>query len=957
MSDLIKPITPSITELKTGTPIIKSGDNYIVAGIGGDFIPGGASEGVDTSDATATAGDVSAGLVFYNAEGRQTGTLEDVTATLDGATVTVPAGRIKTKQALTVPASSGATVNGNTVTVGKGYLADDVYTSVASGSVAISGQIVTVSEGYVNSETKTVESGSVALDETQNKVIISEGYVQSGEIDISCGGTDTSDANVVTASDVSEGLVFYNAEGRQVGTLTTVTATQDGNTVTVPAGRIMSEQIFTIIPDGVAEGSVTLSGDTITITEGYVSAGTLKVATGSVVVDTELNKVVVTEGYVQSDELPLPGGFQLVKVTHYNPTREALTAPSQVVVSGIGTIGSDDWSTDGSAANGTYIVTDETKYKKGLARVYKQQGGNYYLAGYDPDDYEWAEYSANWFISTSPDGYGWSALLQHNGETIPSGENSWISNEFGDATVTTAVTTETIAALAETISACAVTAFDEGTDAWTEGDPVSISDYTLTPQVPGIYYAQGGKLIGQHINRDLNIPSEGLVRRFKAVGKHFADTVWGTEMMPSGDISFDELGYAGNNAAPMAKTIGSYLSAANALLSHTERTYNVFVKPTYNPGNRMVFGISEEGDDSYNAGIVKLWLKSDGTVIGGAMRQDVTSSIKYSPCRWNMLTLTTSHTLNESNPVYLSQVNLKLYINGTLAGEKNVSTGVDLGYATSSLTKIQFFASMNSTSDTFIGQIDEACIWDRILTDEEIAEMAKGVKTFDWDVEVPEYVQEQPVVYAPLTDASKYCLTGQLIHYKDVSNNTDIATTGHWRNGAFWNYKTNADGNLEYANMAIGSNYQSFYTSGSCTVCVDVYFEDIINRDTFIERGGTYIILGNENNKGYDMWGICLYNNAGSDTVYAKFKAYNGNVAVEKNTWTTIIARVTDGTVDLFSGGVSAGSGTVSNVNYPFGDYSTVKGPFGIKGAIRNIRLYNRALSNEEIEELSVGGE
>lgn len=43
MEKLLKTINPNITELKTGTPIIKHGDKYIVAGIGGDFIPGGTS--------------------------------------------------------------------------------------------------------------------------------------------------------------------------------------------------------------------------------------------------------------------------------------------------------------------------------------------------------------------------------------------------------------------------------------------------------------------------------------------------------------------------------------------------------------------------------------------------------------------------------------------------------------------------------------------------------------------------------------------------------------------------------------------------------------------------------------------------------------------------------------------------------------------------------------------------
>lgn len=44
MSNLFKPITPDIMKLKTGTLIIKQGDRYIVAGIGGDFIPNGFDE-------------------------------------------------------------------------------------------------------------------------------------------------------------------------------------------------------------------------------------------------------------------------------------------------------------------------------------------------------------------------------------------------------------------------------------------------------------------------------------------------------------------------------------------------------------------------------------------------------------------------------------------------------------------------------------------------------------------------------------------------------------------------------------------------------------------------------------------------------------------------------------------------------------------------------------------------
>jgi hypothetical protein len=68
----------------------------------------GGSVGGDTSDATAKAADVSAGEVFYGANGRQTGTMQDVTATQSGNVVTVPAGRIRTKQTVTVGTAQAA---------------------------------------------------------------------------------------------------------------------------------------------------------------------------------------------------------------------------------------------------------------------------------------------------------------------------------------------------------------------------------------------------------------------------------------------------------------------------------------------------------------------------------------------------------------------------------------------------------------------------------------------------------------------------------------------------------------------------------------------------------------------------------------------------------------------------------------------------------------------------------
>lgn len=75
----------------------------------GLIVPGSAGgSSVDTSDATASAADVSAGAVFYGASGRDTGTMPDVTATKNDNVVTVPAGRIRTKQTVTVGTAQAA---------------------------------------------------------------------------------------------------------------------------------------------------------------------------------------------------------------------------------------------------------------------------------------------------------------------------------------------------------------------------------------------------------------------------------------------------------------------------------------------------------------------------------------------------------------------------------------------------------------------------------------------------------------------------------------------------------------------------------------------------------------------------------------------------------------------------------------------------------------------------------
>lgn len=123
----IRTITPSLTDIKDYTPVLKIGDKYLVNGIGGDFIP---VKGTVIEDATATASDILEGKIAYNNEGKVTGTykpldITDATAQagdiVEGKTAYIKSGKVTGTY---VPSSGG----------GAFYKCSAVYQGTSGGS-------------------------------------------------------------------------------------------------------------------------------------------------------------------------------------------------------------------------------------------------------------------------------------------------------------------------------------------------------------------------------------------------------------------------------------------------------------------------------------------------------------------------------------------------------------------------------------------------------------------------------------------------------------------------------------------------------------------------------------------------------------------------------------------------------------------------------------------------------
>lgn len=178
---------------KTGgsDPIVADNFPEAIAGI---------SSGTDTSDATATAGDILSGKTAYVAAGKVTGTIASKSSsnlTASGATVTVPAGYYPSQASKSVATATRATP------------------SITVSSAGLITAKSTQSAGYVSSGTKsatkqlTTQGAQTITPGTSNKTIASGRYLT---------GTQTikGDANLVAAN-IKKGVSIFGVAGSNEG--------------------------------------------------------------------------------------------------------------------------------------------------------------------------------------------------------------------------------------------------------------------------------------------------------------------------------------------------------------------------------------------------------------------------------------------------------------------------------------------------------------------------------------------------------------------------------------------------------------------------------------------------------------------------------------------------------------------------------------------------------------------
>lgn len=207
------------------------------------------------------------------------------------------------------------------------------------------------------------------------------------------------------------------------------------------------------------------------------------------------------EGVYEPPEIPVSGdGFSVAKVTEYTPYSAAFSGVTEVIVSGIGRVGEEDWGEDYSDANGKYIVTDATYYETDeKKRVYKHETKNYWLMCYDDTENYWYNGGIYWVITEyESDSDPYSAVACVSADDLPVGVTEWYNMNYDmpvEVGIATTITNKPEQPLV--LQGRMSTSYNAETMEWTFADAeTSFTGFDVEPRNGEMYTVVESRLVG-----------------------------------------------------------------------------------------------------------------------------------------------------------------------------------------------------------------------------------------------------------------------------------------------------------------------------------------------------------------------------------------------------------------------------------------------------------------------------
>lgn len=510
----------------------------------------------------------------------------EATVTVSGNKVTITAGLIEA-QTVTIP-EGAVSLDGGYISVRAGYIGNDEI-ALPTSSSKVEGNEVTIYSGWVNMDYSTfVDDAEISYDD--DRVVVGVGWVHE-ELVIEKGATSLP-AVSFSAAGLREGMSAIDSSGNVVnGSMKNVSISIDGNNVYVRAGYVeetdvnlplasisetddyinigvgwvSDERSFekgttSALPTVSVTADKLLSGVTAINSSGEVVTGTIASQSAKTWTPTTSNQSIAAGKYL-SGKQTIKGDANLVaeniksgvtifnvagsytgsgsaaggsstfaKVTEFTPPREAYTAVTSVTVSGFG-VGDTPWDgeVDFSDWNATYEdISGNTELRD---MVYKHPTDEKYLYNTWDDNYE--EY--RWVFSESPsDPYYSCYFIRTELET-----GSW-SSPYYDYEFSQSVTiTKNSNSFPETPASLSGKLVTRQNDAWVEGGSIPLTSFTTSPVTNGIYLVEGSDLLGDAIDYDYEkwMPLNGLISYFPMSGNAIAaaDYVSRVKLFPRGN--------------------------------------------------------------------------------------------------------------------------------------------------------------------------------------------------------------------------------------------------------------------------------------------------------------------------------------------------------------------------------------------------------------------------------------